>query len=138
MKLILEAKDQLAVIKFASGNYRGFVERECRTRWQTHANWEVNSSTPPLYAEIDHANWRVVCDTCREAMVINYGELYFCPNCLNAAYGGKARLVMFPNQSDRIRIEELLSKRPNPNNRNWLPYETVENLIKENELHGII
>ena len=135
MPLILEAKHQLAVIKHASGNYRGFIERECRMRWQVHANWEVDQETPPLYAEIDRAAWRVVCDTCREAMVIDYGEIYFCPNCLNAAQGGKARRVIFPEAKDEI--ERLLSLRPNPNNRNWLPQEKVEDLKTENITHGI-
>lgn len=136
MKLILEAKDQLAVRKFASGRYRGFVELQCRERWQAHANWEVNPSAPPLYAEIDKGSWRVMCE-CREAFVIDYGEDYFCPNCLNLAHGGKARKVIFPSHNDRMRIEELLSRRPNPNNRNWLPHETVKDLERENEAHGI-
>lgn len=137
MKLIREAKDQTAVIKHASGNYRGFIERECRMRWQAHANWQLHPTAPPLAAEIDKANWRVVCDVCREAVVIDYGEDYFCPSCLNATFDGKARRVIFPSMQDRARIEALLSLRPNPNNRNWLPHETVQDIENENALHGI-
>ena len=137
MKLILEAKDQMAVIKRASGNYRGYIELHCRERWHAHASWEVDKSAPPLYAEIAHAAWRVICDVCRDAFVIDFGEVYFCPNCLNAAHGGKARVVIFPSPTDREAIEMLLSLRPNPANRNWLPNETVEDLKLENIEHGI-
>lgn len=132
---IREAKDQLAVMKYASGNYRGFIERECRNRWQTHANWEVDKSALPLHAWIGSSDWVITCDVCRETIVINFGEIYFCPQCLNAAHGGKARKVIFP--ADREAIERLLILRPNPDNRNWLPHETVEDLRKENAEHGI-
>lgn len=137
MKLIREAKDQMAVIKYASGNYRGFIERECRMRWSAHANWEIDPAAPPLYAEIDRASWRVVCDVCREAVVIDYGEAYFCPSCLNMAHGGRARVVKFPDKKERAAIETLLALRPNPNNRNWLPFETVSDIKNENAAQGI-
>lgn len=137
MKLIKEAKDQTAVIKIASGRYRGFIESECRQRWQAHSVWEVSDSAPPLYAEIEHANWAVVCDTCREAVVIDYGEIHFCPNCLNLAHGNKARRVVFPEPEKRKAIETLLSRRPNPDNRNWLPHESIQDLQNENVTHGL-
>lgn len=136
-KLILEAKDQSIVKKVASGSYRGFIERECRMRWETHANWELDKSATVLHAWIDKASWIVRCDTCNEQIVIDYGEIYFCPNCLNAAHGGKARPVIFPSPPDRKKIELLLSRRPNPFNRNWLPHETGDQLRAENEAHGI-
>jgi hypothetical protein len=106
-------------------------------RWQTHANWEVDKKAPPLSALISGSDWIVICDTCRESVVIDYGEVYFCPNCLNAEHGGKAREVVFPKPKDREQIEKLLVRRPNPNNRNWLPHETVKNIQDENEAHGI-
>lgn len=131
---IREAKDQLAVQKYASGNYRGFIERECRLRWNSHANWEIGNA-PALHAWICASDWVVTCDICREQVVIDYGEIYFCPNCLNAGHDGRARVVKFPN--DRAAIEGLLVLRPNPNNRNWLPHETIDDLKKENAEHGI-
>lgn len=136
MKLIREAKDNMGVKKFASGNYRGFVERLCRERWDAHTNWELNPSAPPLYAEVNRSYWAVACE-CREALDIDFGELYFCPNCLNLAYGGKARLVIFPDEKTRREIESVLSLRPVPDTRNWLPGETIQDLKDENALHGV-
>ena len=131
---IREAKDQLAVRKYASGNWRGFVERECRMRWQAHANWELDKSAPPLHAWIASSDWVVTCDTCREQIVIDFGEIYFCPNCLNAAHGGKARTVIYPEQ--REEIERVLVLRPDPNMRTWYPHETIDDLKRQNLEHG--
>lgn len=136
MKLIREAKDNLAVKRYASGSYWGFIEYLCRQRWDTHANRQLNPSAPPLYAQVAHSYWAVQCE-CREVLDIDFGEDYFCPNCLNLAHEGKARRVIFPTLSMRADIEKVLSFRPNPDNRNWLPGETPEMLKQENIAHGI-
>jgi hypothetical protein len=38
---------------------------------------------------------------------------------------------------DKVEIERILGERPVPDTRNWLIGETVEDLIKENEGHGV-
>lgn len=124
----------MAVQKYASGNYRGFIERECRMRWQTHANWELDATSPPLHAWIASSNWVVTCDVCREQIVIDFGEIYFCPNCLNVPHNGKARMVVFPENRDEI--ERILLLRPNPSVRTWYPHETVDDLRLQNIEHG--
>jgi len=44
-------------------------------------------------------------------------------------------VVEFPE--DRATIEAILLLRPNPANRNWLPGETLADLVLENVVHGI-
>jgi hypothetical protein len=136
MMKIREAKDQLSVIKYASGRYRSFIERECRNRWNSHANWEIDRSALPLHAWIASSDWVVTCDICREQIVIDYGEDYFCPNCLNAAHNGKARIVIFPEPKKRAEIERILLLRLNPSVRTWYPHETIDDLKAQNAEHG--
>jgi hypothetical protein len=39
--------------------------------------------------------------------------------------------------ADRVEIERILMERPDPFNRNWLPGETLHDLLGENITHGI-
>lgn len=119
----------------AHGGYRAFVTRLCRERWQTQPNWVLNESDP-LLASICRSAWVVHCDVCHEQLFIEPGEVYFCPNCLNAKHGNRARLVIFPNESDRAEIEKLLLKRVVPDTRNWNASETIGDLVKEQISHG--
>lgn len=57
------------------------------------------------------------------------GNISFCGNCRLLSD------VSFP--ADRDRITEVLSARPVPETRNWMPGETVEDLIEENAAHGV-
>lgn len=60
----------------------------------------------------------------------------FCPQCRNKVTGGSWLEVLLPDNFDDILT--VLEKRPDPRTRNWNPSETVEDLIRENEEHGII
>ena len=58
------------------------------------------------------------------------GDLMVCGSC-----GQKSR-VLWPD--DREGIESVLSHRPIPESRNWLPGETVDDLKRENIEHGLV
>ncbi len=127
------------------GGYRPFVERECLLRWNARPNWIAGG--PPLRAWICRSDWRVDCDICGDNLAAEPGQPFFCPNCLNAANGGLARPVVWPD--NRPEIEELLSRRVLPTTRNWhapecardrsgrwLPAETIDDLRAEQAAHG--
>jgi len=130
--MIRTANQQRAVIQ--AGGYPRFVEQQIAWRWPgaPAANWQARGE---IHAEIARSNWRVCCTTCREAIVIEPGLPFFCPNCLMQANGGYAMRVIWP--AERAQIEAVLLARPVPEHRNWLPGETVAMLIAENLAHGL-
>lgn len=85
----------------------------------------------PLAAEVNHGRWVVSCPYCAGASMAEEGEVFFCPDCLMLQNGGFPRPVMFPPNA--AEIEAILLDRPDEARRNWLPYETVEALRRENE-----
>lgn len=67
---------------------------------------------------------------CRNAWQVEPGETsWACYLC------GSVNDVRWPN--DPAAIEYLLSLRPDVITRNWVPGETIQDLIAENALHGI-
>ncbi len=85
------------------------------------------------YAEVNHGRWLARCATpwCFNAMALTFlQDGFVCDEC---------RLPM-PVQwpADPLVITRLLALRPHPASRNWLPGETVEELLMENTAHGII
>lgn len=135
---ILEARDQIAVRIHGSGSYKKFIEKTIRARWnQTlFIDW-ANPAGEAVRAFINQSAWAVRCPDCGESIVTQAGEHLFCPNCLNVGNGYKPRSVVFPDGTERIRIEAALLKRLNPANRNWAYPETVADLVAENLGHGI-
>lgn len=109
----------------------------------TWPNW-----TPFFLPEVVHpfkhtnamifgGNWVVGCPTCKS--VVQFTDIsdkrFFCTICFNAVIDNQWLRVVWPdNYRD---IEEPLLVRPNPATRNWLPYETVEQLWTENLSNGI-
>ena len=130
---IKEAKEQSIVKRY--GGYRSFVARECLERWGSVPNWKVDKKAPHLPVIVTYSNWAVRCDVCKDAFVIDWGEPYYCPTCLNAEYGGMARVVDYPE--DKAEIERVLLKRNNPNNRNMRQGEMFQDLKDENTAHGL-
>ena len=89
-------------------------------------------------AHISWGRWCADCFTsgCHFAQYVTPADpRMWCPMCENAAAGGKWVKVHFP--PDRERIEELLNRRPLPDNRIWYPFETIKDLERENEEHGV-
>ena len=129
---IKTARDQVAVRK-VGGNYQRFIEAACDSNWPgATVNWVTKGVA---YAEVSNSSWIVRCPYCPNAVVHQPGAAFYCPNCLMQGNGGYAMTVVYPEQ--REQIEAVLCRRPSPNNRNWFPYETVDELIAQNMEHGI-
>ena len=84
-------------------------------------------------AYCNHGRWVADCATpyCGEAHTVNVGDVFACQNC------GRTQVVSFPN--DKPLIDAALSRRVVPETRNWVPGETVTDLITENREHeGVV
>lgn len=129
---ILTANQQQAVIM--AGGYRKFVEREAFMRWHAHVNWQPQGA---VRAEVCASSWRVKCPYCADALVAEPGEMFYCVNCCMQGNGGKAMKVIWPEPALRAGIEAVLLCRVAPETRNWLPHESLTELIRENLEHGM-
>ena len=78
-------------------------------------------------AYVNHGRWVADCPLCPSAQVVDRGcpEMW-CPQCEPGGWF----TVVFPE--DASAIEVVLDMRPRINNRNWVPGETVEDLVREN------
>jgi hypothetical protein len=106
-----------------------------------------------LDARINHGRWIVDCPDCKGAEVperMLKKDIFICDECFPGATQGApedrgaasakaykldmAYKIKYP--PNKSKIEDVLRKRPKPN-MNWLPGETVEDLERENEAHGV-
>lgn len=87
------------------------------------------------YAEANWGQWKARCPRlwCTNAMPIDRGQEQFA--CLGPDSCGWTGEVAWPPDPDAI--ETLLLMRPVPRTRNWLPGESLEDLLQENVAHGI-
>lgn len=113
------------------GGYRAYVHHLLRMRYGIAPDWEMCDQ--PVTAWVNQGNWAANCE-CGGSMIVEPGEPYICPDCVNAAQGGKARPVIWPDEKKDI--EDILVMRPFQKNRNWLKDETVEMLVDENLAHS--
>ena len=91
-----------------------------------------------IEAEMNHGRWIVACPglQCNGATYASVAQPWFiCPDCESLDNGRRWRFVIFP--SDKAGIEVALMARPDAANRNRYPGETMEDLRKENQLHGL-
>jgi hypothetical protein len=89
------------------------------------------------HAEVNHGRWTVRCPWCSGCQNASEEDhRFFCTECSNGAAGGKWIAVVWP--ADREEIELALGQRPHPDNRNWLPGETIADLWLENAAHGVV
>ncbi len=88
------------------------------------------------YAEANWGRWVAKCPRpyCHNAMQINRWEPIFL--CGGAGGCGWSTNLIWP--ADPEAIETLLLMRPDVTNRNWLPGETVQQLLTENAIHDVI
>lgn len=86
-----------------------------------------------INARIELGHWLAECGTpyCRNADRLEYGAGFLCAEC------GVAWDVVWPAPEVARQIVALLGYRPDWVNRNWLPHESVMDLLGENVLHGI-
>lgn len=87
--------------------------------------------TYELKAYINHGRWCVRCECGGSEYAWEEG-FFMCQSCFNATHGHQYGIVEFP--PERKFLEKLLEMRPKPN-RNWFIYETVTDLMAENEEH---
>lgn len=94
------------------------------------------AARPTAQARINHDRWLAHCPFCAGAELVDPSiGLFYCLSCFNARVGGRFVKVRFPKA--REAIEKLLSVRVNDANRNWEPWETIDDLRKENEREGV-
>lgn len=91
----------------------------------------VTSNAEPLLAYVNNGRWVVSCE-CGGAEFAWEEGLFMCRSCFNGKHKHDLRRSIFPDQ--RIGIEKQLVMRPLPN-RNWIPSETLEDLVRENLDH---
>ena len=98
-------------------------------------------------AYINEGRWIVECPSeCGGAVIPSLKlRAFMCPNCANLENDGMWYRAIFP--PDYRQIENALLRRPNrrgpmfpheARNRNWIPGETLEDLQRENQEHGIV
>jgi ribosomal protein L37AE/L43A len=89
-----------------------------------------------LRAFVNAGRWVVMCPTCSSAQEAHSTlKRFWCVDCQQAREGGAWCPVLWPDE--RAAIEAALLLRPDPRTRNWMPGETVEQLIGENVARGI-
>ncbi len=101
----------------------------------------VDAAAAPMVATVNHGYWIARCE-CRTPGDVSPGCIVWldrpwgwCVRCDNAAAGGYWRPVVLP--PDRAAIEAVLVLRPDVATRNWLPGETVGDLVAENIANGV-
>jgi hypothetical protein len=104
---------------------------------------QVAATAEPLVAEVNHGIWIAPC-SCGARNLPAPGCVVFlalplgwCIRCQNRAWGGGWRRIVVPPEDERAAIEAALLVRPDPMTRNWLPGETVADLLRENDEHDV-
>lgn len=138
---ILDGEDKAREEGFAS--YQQRLERlnSNGKKWRGEI-----TDVEPVTAEIDYGRWIAKCECGGAEYVSPKHPLFFCFSCGNEQFGGKARNVIFPSNSERSKIEAALLEReqnehsndaatqialharPKTLPRNWKPGTTVTRL----------
>lgn len=85
-----------------------------------------------VFAEANWGRWVVRCPRCPSALDGVPGDPAFrCWEC------GATAAVDWPPEATVAGVERLLLMRPDVTTRNWLPGETLIDLVVENAAHGI-
>ena len=94
---------------------------------------------PPAVAQVNAGRWVAMCPTGDGGA--EYVDLaratFFCCECRNASTGGVPIPLVMPDESMRTLIEGALLARPDAKTRNWLPVESVADLMSQNAAHGV-
>jgi hypothetical protein len=86
------------------------------------------------YAYANHGRWVADCSHvayCDAAAHLDRFQDGFICEC------GRGTTVVWPSGDVVAGVERLLGMRPNPKNRNWMPGETLTDLMWENGAHGV-
>lgn len=102
----------------------------------------VVATAAPLVARVNHGVWIAPCPCGARGTPSPGGVVFFdtplvcCARCGNQGVGGGWRRVEIPPENERALIEMVLLCRPNVEDRNWEPGESVADLIAQNAAHG--
>lgn len=120
--------------------YKGWIEAMIRNLGYALAiPWQKTKGT--VEARVISGVWVVFCPDpdCANVQIAEFGEPFFCVDCLNQTAGGLPTRVKFANVK---KINQIFAQRKNPRTRNWLPAhrrgpkkgqpETVADLQEEN------
>lgn len=88
------------------------------------------------YAEANWGRWiaRCVRPWCTNAVALEPGQVEF--QCAGADSCGMSAVIVWPADVDAI--ETVLAMRPVRRTQNWLPGETIEQLLAENAAHDCL
>lgn len=90
----------------------------------------------PAVAYVNNGRWVADCPDCNSALDLAEGQdRFICGECDNTLLDGWARKLVWPERQPEI--EAALSARKLTANRNWWPWETVDDLTAENALHKV-
>ena len=93
-----------------------------------------------VVAYVNEARWIADCPDkrCNAAQVVTPDDPRFlCAVCGNLSNRRRWYAVVFPSADERAEIEALIAQRPNVENVNWSPGETVEEVRRLNRKHGV-
>jgi len=112
------------------GKYRQLHKAKLAKMRQRGVPIREHAASDPLIARVNHGVWIGDC-ACRSGVgVTPEWEEARCFGC-GAVY---TRLVV---PKERVAIEAVLLERPNQQNRNWEPGESLSSLVADNIAHGI-
>ena len=120
-----EAVAEVAIIEI------GFA----RSRFGRRYRRQVRHGDVGFLMYFNHGRWILDChnrkDGCTTAWEVNPAleTIMTCHQCGAVTQSETPELWM--------EIESILNRRPIPATRNWMPHETVSDLLKENEAHGV-
>lgn len=89
--------------------------------------------------ELDEDGNQTLGTICRSAQYVAQRDMhFFCADCFNAEAEGDWIPIVWPEDPDGPQaIEDVLNLRPNAENQNWEPGETVADLEQENIDNGL-
>jgi hypothetical protein len=82
-------------------------------------------------AFVNWGDWKVRCPRCPNADLARVSQPFACETC------GLVCDIEWPSEEMRYGIGRLLLMRPDPSKQNWLPGETLTDLMAENAAHNI-
>ena len=82
------------------------------------------------YVHLNHGRWIFDCPNCPQAYSVQSDFPEECENC-----GTKFNLIV-PSDVMANQVTEIVSVRP-VENQNWYPDETIQDLLAENQAHGM-
>jgi hypothetical protein len=141
MAKIRMAEDQYTIrMATTIPDYRAYLINTGKQRWGKDFvfpkdNWKTKGVPVEAFVA-SGGDWSLTCPSCKEQIIAQLGEPYYCPECENQYNDNYAVEVIFPSEDNRKEIERLLLLRPTPKARMWLPHENLIDLQDQNIEHG--